>query len=377
MQAILSQQTKNVDIFKNDKSNIPSYKKEKIISPSYSTAEKSNQQNILIIKKEKEKEKIPDIKTILEENYKIIPENFEILDNIGSGSESWVNKIKHKKSKKDYALKYIFNKEKKRNINEIKIAQKLKHENVVRFFNYNYNKKDNSEIIIMENAKFGNLRNFQYKTLKRSVLSETLLCFLANEILNGLLYCHKCKIAHLDLKPQNIVIDEYLHAKLIDFSISKDYRDEKPNNKFSLSFKGTKYYMPLEVIKSKTIEYKEINKVDAYAFGVILYNLAFGMYPYDIKYDDNYDIIYEKISKNKLELNNANNSFSNHFIDFLEKLLKRDINERMSLFEAKNHYWIKGGELLYDKKKKIFNIFSFITQLIVDNIKSFNDYMAK
>ena len=377
MQAILSQQTKNVDIFKNDKSNIPSYKKEKIISPSYSTAEKSNQQNILIIKKEKEKEKIPDIKTILEENYKIIPENFEILDNIGSGSESWVNKIKHKKSKKDYALKYIFNKEKKRNINEIKIAQKLKHENVVRFFNYNYNKKDNSEIIIMENAKFGNLRNFQYKTLKRSVLSETLLCFLANEILNGLLYCHKCKIAHLDLKPQNIVIDEYLHAKLIDFSISKDYRDEKPNNKFSLSFKGTKYYMPIEVIKSKTIEYKDINKVDAYAFGVILYNLAFGMYPYDIKYDDNYDIIYEKISKNKLELNNANNSFSNYFIDFLEKLLKRDINERMSLFEAKNHYWIKGGELLYDEKEKIFNIFSFITQLIVDNIKSFNDYMAK
>ena len=50
MQAILSQQTKNADIFKNDKSNIPSYKKEKIISPSYSTAEKSNQQNILIIK---------------------------------------------------------------------------------------------------------------------------------------------------------------------------------------------------------------------------------------------------------------------------------------------------------------------------------------
>ena len=53
MQAILSQQTKNADIFKNDKSNIPSYKKEKIISPSYSTAEKSNQ----ILKKRKKKKK--------------------------------------------------------------------------------------------------------------------------------------------------------------------------------------------------------------------------------------------------------------------------------------------------------------------------------
>ena len=57
--------------------------------------------------------------------------------------------------------------------------------------------------------------------------------------------------------------------------------------------------------------------------------------------------------------------------------MKKDINERISLYEAMNHQWIKGGEILYNEKEKIFNIYSFTTQLITDNIKEFNDYVLK
>ena len=35
-----------------------------------------------------------------------------------------------------------------------------------------------------------------------------LLC-LSNHVLQGLAYLHKCKIAHLDIKPQNIIINDY------------------------------------------------------------------------------------------------------------------------------------------------------------------------
>ena len=322
----------------------------------------------------KNKESPTDIKSIIQKHYIPIWENFEILDNIGSGSESIVNKAMHKKSKKEFALKYIKNKDEKRNLNELKIALKLKHENIIRFLSYSCSKQDKSEVILMESAKFGNLRNFQLKSLKRQVLSESLLCYFANEILKGLLFCHRNKVAHMDLKPQNVVIDDYLHAKLIDFSISVNYNDKNLRDKIKLSFKGTKFYMPLEIINSKTIEYRDINKVDAYALGVMLYNLAFGTYPYDVNYEDNYDQINEKIKNNKLEIKNEN-SYSKHFINFIEKLLKKDINERMSIYEALNHYWIKGGQILYDEKEKIFNIYSFTTQLITDNLKEFNDYL--
>ena len=318
----------------------------------------------------------PDIKNIMKQYYSPIWETFEIQNMLGKGSESWVNKVLHKKTKKEFTLKYIKNKEQKRNINELKIASKLKNENIIRFLSYSCSSEDKSEIIIMENAKFGDLRNFQIKSLKRSILSESLICYLCNEIIKGLFFCHRNKIAHMDLKPHNIVIDDYLHAKLIDFSISINYNDKNLNDKIKLSFKGTKFYMPLEIINSRTIEYKDINKIDMYALGVILYNLAFGKYPYDIKYEDDYDIINEKLKKNKLEINNENH-YSQIFIDFIEKLLKKDINERINLYEAMNHQWIKGGEILYNEKEKIFNIYSFTTQLITDNIKEFNDYVLK
>ena len=64
-------------------------------------------------------------------------------------------------------------------------------------------------------------------------------------------------------------------------------------------------------------------------------------------------------------------------LKYLLILLKKDINERISLYEAMNHQWIKGGEILYNEKEKIFNIYSFTTQLITDNIKEFNDYILK
>ena len=321
-------------------------------------------------------EKQPDIKNIVNKYYFPLSENFEILDNIGTGSESWVSKVIHKKTKRELALKYIKTKEEKRNVNELKISFKLKNENIIRFFNYCCSKDDRSEIILMENAKFGNLRTFQYKSLKKVILSETMINFFANEILKGLLFCHKNKVAHLDLKPQNIVIDEYLHAKLIDFSISINYIDKSMNDKIRLPFKGTKLYMPLEIMNSQIIEYKDINKVDAYALGIILFNLAFGYYPYDLKHEDSYETIIEKIKNNKLEIKNENN-LSSYFIDFLRKLLEKDIDKRISIYEAANHYWIKGGNILYDEKEKMYNIYSFTTKLITDNIKDFNDYLLK
>ena len=86
-------------------------------------------------------------------------ENFELKNYIDSGSESNVYKIQHKKTKKDYVLKIINHHKNKdrRNLNELKITSKLKHQKVIDFNGYFISKKedDNNEYIIMENAKYG------------------------------------------------------------------------------------------------------------------------------------------------------------------------------------------------------------------------------
>jgi len=230
--------------------------------------------------------------------------------------------------------------------------------------------------LIIEYAKFGNLRNFNDNVLKRTYFSESLICYLAYQILNGIKYMYICKIAHMDLKPQNIVVDQYLNAKIVDFSISLIYKKKKPEDYIKLPFVGTNFYMSKEILKSDKIKVKDIHKVDLYAFGVILYNLAFAQYPYDLKKEDanDYKKILEKIETNKLTIPNTED-YSFHFLDFISKLLEKDIEKRMNMSEALNHYWINGGRLLLDEQEKVYNAGVFLSYLLTDHISDFNSYI--
>ena len=228
----------------------------------------------------------------------------------------------------------------------------------------------------MEEADFGNIRNFETKTLQRETFSQTMICFLGYQILTAINYCHKNKIAHMDIKMENLVIDKFIMVKLIDFSISINYSNKNINEEINLERMGTKFYMPREILLSEKIKIKDLSKVDLYSFGVVLYILAFNKFPYNLTQDDgdNYDKILKKMNEEKLDLENDEN-YSNYFLDFLEKLLEKDINKRITLEEALNHFFIKGATILLDEKEKCYDLSSFLGYLLTDHIKPFNDYI--
>ena len=189
---------------------------------------------------------------------------------------------------------------------------------------------------------------------------------------------HICKIAHMDLKPHNIVIDQYLNAKIIDFSVSLNYKKKPSESYINLPFVGTNFYMSKEILKSEKIKVKDLHKVDLYAFGVMLYNLAFASYPYGLEKEDahNYKTILEKIETNELTFPNTED-YSPHFLDFIRKLLEKDIEKRMKISEALDHYWIKGGRLLLNEQEKTYNAGIFLSYLLTDHILDFNEYISK
>ena len=332
------------------------------------TKDKNNKSNIT-------KNKLMDplfLQKLLEKTNSKIPKMFEIKEFIDSGSESIVYKILEKNTKKPLIMKIIYRKKnEKRNINEFKISKKLKNKNISNFYGVEEIKEFNLDCVITDYAKLNNLSYF-LNQINKKYLSESMLCFIAYQILNGLYFCHLNKIAHFDIKPKNIVIDQYLNLKIIDFSVSLDYR-EINKNRIKLPFQGTNFYIAPEVIKKKVINVKDINKVDLYSFGVLLYNLAFGSYPYGLTSADSkdYDKIYYKIQNEKLEFN-KNLSYSSCFIDFLTRLLEKDINKRMNINEAINHYWIKCSNILLDEKEKLNNISIFLLYLVTNHIINFN-----
>ena len=59
-----------------------------------------------------------------------------------------------------------------------------------------------------------------YMGLPVGLFSLQKLVGLALEVLEGLAQLHKANILHLDLKPGNILLDEFEHAYLSDFGIS-------------------------------------------------------------------------------------------------------------------------------------------------------------
>ena len=307
-------------------------------------------------------------------------EGFEILDFLKLGNESNLYHISisskyNNKKIKDAVMKLLTNKRNPRN-KEINISKSLKNKNIIDCYTQSFFEQEKSPFMIMEYAKYGNLRDFQQKVLKSKYFGESLLCFLACQILNGIKYMHNCKVAHMDIKPQNIVIDEFLAPKIIDFSISLTYKKKKPEDYIKLPFVGTNFYMSKEILKSDAIKVKDLNKVDLYSFGVTLYNLAFAKYPYGLEQEDahNYKTILQKIEANELTFPNTED-YSSYFLDFISKLLEKDIEKRMNLSDALNHYWIKGGRLLIDEQEKVYNAGVFLSYLLTDHISDFNSYI--
>ena len=313
-------------------------------------------------------------KNILKRNHSKFIENFELLKFIGSGSESEVYKVNILRYNKILAMKMIRIKNDEQD-DEINISKKLKNKNIINYYLSYKIEKSKAHCIIMDYAKYGNLRDFRKNIIEKNYLSESFLCFITSQLLNGIKYLHMCKITHYDLKPQNIIIDDNLNVKIIDFSVSLDY-SKINDNKIKLPFRGTSFYMAPEVLRNDTINIKDLNKIDLYSLGVILFNLAFGSYPFDLKQKDtkNYDKIYKKIMKD-LTIKNKYNYYSSYFIDFLKKLLEKDINKRLNLNEALNHYWIKGSEILFNEKEKICHTGIFLSYLVTDHIKNFDDYI--
>ena len=368
------------------------YKQIKIIEnqPSIPTNPKNKLNDEKYINEDESKEELKNPQKLSEylKKQKVNVEELEILDCFDSGSESNAYNLlinyKNKKGismKKKAVMKVIFNDKRKRekeNKKEAYISSILKNNNIINFYGYSKIKEGYTSYMIMEIGKYGNLRNFQRNVLKRRIFSESMICFIANQILNGIIYCHKCKIAHMDIKPQNVVVDEFLNTKLIDFSISINYKNKKLNEEMKIPFRGTNFYMSKEVLNTETIKIRDLNKIDLYAFGVLLYNLAFGKYPYNLSHGDeeNYEAIIKKIENEKLTFPDTKD-YSSHFLDFISKLLEKDIDKRINIYEALNHYWIKGAKIILDEKENCNNIGIFFSYLLTNHIKSFNNYIQK
>ena len=300
-------------------------------------------------------------------------QQFELLKYIKNGSVGYVYEGKYKcgNNNQKYAIKFCIKKkreekEDKNKFQEIAINKKLHHKNINQILAF-IKMTEGSFFSVLEFGKHGDLDYFVNNLLKRKTLSETCILYFAKQILDSLLYLNRCKIIHMDIKQGNILIDSELNPKIIDFSASCSFSEFNPDDIVKFPHIGTGKYIAPEVLNRTHMKIKYGERIDIYSFGVTLYYLCFGIFPYNKKNEE----------ENKVLEFPKDIKISEIFKDFLTKVLERDYLKRIGIKEALNHPWIKSWQLIEDEKLNISCLENFLIKLVTDNIPKLNEYIKK
>ena len=145
---------------------------------------------------------------------------------------------------------------------ELQVIGQTHHKNLARLLGFC--DEGQNRLLVYEFLSNGTLANFLFGSLRPSWKQRTQIAF---GIARGLLYLHEecgTQIIHCDIKPQNILLDDYYNARISDFGLAKLLAMDQ--SKTETAIRGTKGYVSPEWFRNKPITVK----VDVYSFGVIL-----------------------------------------------------------------------------------------------------------
>ncbi|KAF5771634.1 putative protein kinase RLK-Pelle-SD-2b family [Helianthus annuus] len=123
----------------------------------------------------------------------------------------------------------------------------------------------------------GSLDRWIYHGVREHILEWECRKKIILDVAKGLTYLHEdCrqKIVHLDIKPQNILLDNDFNAKVSDFGLSKLI--DKSQTEVMTTIKGTPGYIAPEWRSSIITE-----KLDVYSFGIVLLEIVCGRKVFD------------------------------------------------------------------------------------------------
>ena len=148
-------------------------------------------------------------------------------------------------------------------------------------------------------------------------------------------HTHKMGILHCNLKPSNILVDDYGNIRLCDFKkaliLNKISSSDIKKNKSAM----TPCYTSPELFSENGV-YDE--KTDIWAMGCIIYELATGQVPFfdEIVNKLMQKIVQETVNFNKKELS----KYSDDFMDLIKGLLEKDPEKRLGWNDIEKHpFW--------------------------------------
>ncbi|XP_030062363.1 cyclin-dependent kinase 17 [Microcaecilia unicolor] len=196
-------------------------------------------------------------------------ETYIKLDKLGEGTYATVYKGRSKLTDNLVALKEIRLEHEEgapcTAIREVSLLKDLKHANIVTLHDIVHTEK--SLTLVFEYLE-KDMK--QYMDDCGNIMGIQNVKIFLFQLLRGLAYCHRRKVLHRDLKPQNLLINEKGELKLADFGLAR--AKSVPTKTYSNEV-VTLWYRPPDVLLGST-EYS--TSIDMWGVGCIFFEMATG-----------------------------------------------------------------------------------------------------
>ncbi|KAK9695498.1 Casein kinase II subunit alpha' [Basidiobolus ranarum] len=285
-------------------------------------------------------------------------ESYEIVRKVGRGKYSEVFEGVDIEKNRKVVIKVLKPVRKKKIKREIKILQNLAGGiNVITLYDVVRDPQSKTPSLIFEQ-----INNIDFKILYPKFTDYDIRYYIF-ELLKALDFCHSKGIMHRDVKPHNVMIDhEKRQLRLIDWGLAEFYH---PGTEYNVRV-ASRYFKGPELL----VDFQEYDySLDMWSLGCMFAGMIFRKDPF-FHGQDNYDQLvkiakvlgtdelFAYLDKYEIRLDNQYNDILGRYarkpwskfvttenqkyispaaLDFLEKLLRYDHQERLTPKEAMDH----------------------------------------
>jgi len=215
---------------------------------------------------------------------------YEVQDELGRGGMALVYQAHERELGREVAVKVLpfalgFDAEfVERFQREARTAAQLEHPNIIPI--YRVGRTGRVIYFVMKFLRGGSLAGLLQK---RGRLTAPEIRRLLVDCAGALAYAHQRGIVHRDMKPDNVMFDEFGQVLLTDFGIAKAMSGGRLTGT-GMSI-GTPHYMSPEQARAQPID----GRSDIYSLGVVAYQCLTGQVPFDG--EDSFAIGYKHITE--------------------------------------------------------------------------------
>jgi serine/threonine-protein kinase len=215
---------------------------------------------------------------------------YEVLEELGRGGMALVYRARDRQLERQVAVKvlpftFAFDREfVERFQREARTSAQLEHPNIIPI--YRVGQTGRVIFFVMKYLRGGSLASV---LADRHTLSPPEIRRILIEAGRALGYAARQGVVHRDIKPDNIMFDEFGQSMLTDFGIAKAASGQRLTGT-GMSI-GTPHYMSPEQARAQNTD----GRSDLYSLGVVAFQCLTGRVPYDG--DDSFSIGYKHITE--------------------------------------------------------------------------------